>query len=371
MNINKFILYICTISITFYTAKLTSYSPIYLIYMFMFPFMIMCVLKKRYIAYSADVVVVFFLLIYILSTQFNYILTGPFINLFIALIGYIYIRIIKNKLEEKTLIKIIENMTRISIILLILDSVYRLMNPGVPNPEQFEYISNSERIWFYMYKFNTLMFADSNTTALIALILLFSTLSLEQYINTKSYKYEKFFLFLIIVFAISRSAYIGLFIGLLFFYYKNLKLVYKMIYVFFTIVIVVYISLLLSFYLENDGSFNSKFHIISLVLSKINFFSLSDFLFGIGMDQSSSFLGISTHILLLTYFIETGLIGLLIFSIFISIYLYKYNGIILTPILISSLSYFLYLGTPFLFIPLALIANLIDLRNKGKYIENR
>jgi hypothetical protein len=361
---SRLIIVILSGTITFYTAKITQASPIYIIYLLLFPLAVVFIIKRRYISFQSDAIIAFVLLIYIVLTQLQFLLSGEFINLFISLFAYMYIRSNKNILGEVPLINIFHTMQWISIIVLTIDSAYRLTHPAAPTAESFAIMEASESLWFYIYKFNSLMFADSNTTALIALVLYFSIYSIQVYMPIKSYKYEKLFLILLILLSFSRAAIIALIFGMLFISFHKLEKYWRLIFSFIIILLVFSIFLYLISYLGNDGSLNSKFHIISLVYEKIFTLSLSQFMFGIGFSNVENFLGIYSHLLLLTYLIETGLIGLALFILFIIVYTYKYNFIILFPVMIASLSYFLYVGAPFLFVPLALTANIIDLKRR-------
>lgn len=363
LNLKNIIFYLFSISITFYLAKITQLSPVYVIYLALFPLVLLTLFRINKVMFSKDVIILIIMLFYILITQLQHIFTGEFINLFISIYAYISIRFLKYKFDTKFYFILIKHMILVSIFTLSIDSVFRISNPMIPNMDDFEYVSENDKLWFYIYKFNTLMFADSNTVALVVLTLFF-TLSQIQTIYKINYVKEKSFLFLLLLFTFSRSAYIAFTIG--FFYEKFLKLK-KIKKIFLFLVITLFIVIFISYsysYFESDGSFNSKFKIISLVYEKFLSLSLFEILFGIGFGNSKEFLGIYTHLLFLTYFVESGLFGLLILIIFLTIYSFNYGSIIILPLMIAGLSYFAYLGTPFIFVPLAIFANLYDLRRK-------
>lgn len=361
LNLKNIVLYFFSISITFYLAKITQLSPVYVVYLILFPLAFLTLYKINKVIVSKDVIILIIMLFYILITQLQQIFTGEFINLFISLYAYIFIRFLKYKFDINFYFKLIKHMVFVSIITLSIDSLFRILNPIIPNMDDFEYVSGNDKLWFYIYKFNTLMFADSNTVALIVLTLFF-TLSQIQTIYKINYVKEKSFLFLLLLFTFSRSAYIAFTIGLFYEKFINLKRIKKIfLFLLITLFIVIFISYSFS-YFESDGSLNSKFKIISLVYEKFLSLSLFEILFGIGFGNSKEFLGIYTHLLFLTYFVESGLFGLLILIIFLTIYSFNYGSIIILPLMIAGLSYFAYLGTPFIFVPLAIFANIYDLR---------
>lgn len=368
LKLNHLIVFILSSSITFYASKFTQFSPIYIIYIFIFPLAIYTIVRNKFITYSLDAMIALILIIYISLTQFQYLFSGEFINLFISLYSYIYIRINVNKFSEEILLKIFNKMLWISIILLSIDSIYRIMNPSAPTAEAFAALEASENLFFYLYKFNSLMFADSNTTALICLILIFTIFSIQKEIKNVYYKNEKFILLLLLFSCLSRAAILSLIVGLIFLllFNSNISKIVKTFFLFLLIIATVFV-VVFNDSLITDESLKSKFQIIIMVYLKIQTLSFSELLFGIGFTQVESFLGIYSHLLILTYLIECGIIGLLIFLTFIGFYIFKYNSIVLLPILVVSLSYFLYAGTPFLFIPLAIIANIIDFKRRKKY----
>lgn len=368
LTLNHLIVFILSSSITFYASKFTQFSPIYIIYIFIFPLAIYTIVRNKFITYSLDAMIALILIIYISLTQFQYLFSGEFINLFISLYSYIYIRINVNKFSEEILLKIFNKMLWISIILLSIDSIYRIMNPSAPTAEAFAALEASENLFFYLYKFNSLMFADSNTTALICLILFFTIFSIQKEIKNVYYKNEKFILLLLLFSCLSRAAILSLIVGLIFLllFNSNISKIVKTFFLFLLIIATVFV-VVFNDSLSTDESLKSKFQIIIMVYLKIQTLSFSELLFGIGFTQVESFLGIYSHLLILTYLIECGIIGLLIFLTFIGFYIFKYNSIVLLPILVVSLSYFLYAGTPFLFIPLAIIANIIDFKRRKKY----
>jgi len=302
------------------------------------------------------------LLIYLLLTQFNNYFTGEFINIFIGIFSYLIFRFFWKKYNLLFFLKISKLMIFITVVILTLDTIYRLLHPTAPTLNDLNIINNSPNLWFYKYKFGTLLFADSNTVALVSLILFFYIKSLEnlKIVNKKYFKSCKKILFIVLISTFSRAAIISFFIGLSYIYLKKIndKLI-KILIIFFIIIFFVFTAVLFSNFVK-DGSLESKFFILYQFINILPHLSVDQIIFGIGLGKAEDYLGIYTHIIYITYLLEIGIIGFLLFIFFIIYYFYKYNDIILIPFLIVSFSYFLYLGTPFLFIPLALSANIID-----------
>lgn len=91
----------------------------------------------------------------------------------------------------------------------------------------------------------------------------------------------------------------------------------------------------------NDISFMSKFRIISYALDYISSASIGNILFGLGIGNAVDAIGIGAHNLLVTYFIESGLIGLMLFLILVTIIIYYLRlgaCVVVMPFIIASMS---------------------------------
>lgn len=364
LNISSNAIFILAISITFYSVKFTQFSPIYIIYLIVLFIASGKLLSSKKISLTTDMLIVSILLLYILLTQMENIFSGEVINLSIALMAYLYIRAMKNQKTISFMLKTFLYMIWVSIVTLSFDSVYRITHPGLPDMKNVEYAANSETLWIYIYKYNTIMFSDSNSTGLIALVLFFSILSVQRYYQHNSFKYAKLFLSLLLLFSISRASWIAFILGIILEYVLRKKNFTKLIYINIGLVLMIGVSFYFFQHFESDGSLDSKFAILSKVYDSIESSNYSQLFFGSGFRASVENLGIYTHLLLLTYFYETGIIGLLIFLTFLTYFIYIYNSIVLFPVMLVSLSFFLYVGTPFLFVPLAFIANIADYNRK-------
>jgi hypothetical protein len=108
-----------------------------------------------------------------------------------------------------------------------------------------------------------------------------------------------------------------------------------------------------------DDSLLSKFYILSLFCKYISSADVWNLMLGVGLDNSPAvFDGIYSHIHIVTAIVEFGFIG---FSLIIGFLLFclvtsRFKaGYVIVPNLILGLSYFLYLGSPFIFVPIALV----------------
>lgn len=363
-NISYGIALILFASITFYLAKITPISPIYVIYLIFLPMLAIVYFFSNKIILSIDVLLLIIVLLYILLSNiyFDHLnLNGEFINFYIGAIAYIFIRGIKYKISNEEYVKIIEASLKVSISILLISTLFRISNPDAPDGT-LNYIYYNEDSSFYLYKYNSLLFADSNTTGLIVLILHFFVLIAEKTNKLLLVpKYYKFTLIALIFLSFSRAAiFTFLLVQLIIKIFSIKSILYKFLLI--SLVISTIVSII--FYIFLDASFLVKFNILNLVYHYLQTASENQLLFGIGPGNAKEYLGIYTHSLYLTYLVETGIVGFIFFFIFIVYYMYKYDFYVLFSVLIVSISYFLYLGAPFLFLPLAILANLKDRRYK-------
>jgi hypothetical protein len=252
-----------------------------------------------------------------------------------------------------------------NLVILGIDSLYRLLNPTHPDVDKIALYADSQDKWFYLYKFNSLMFSDSNDTALVLIVLFFTVLSMPgQYFSLSKFKVYLVLIFLILM-TFSRAAYFVAILGFLNYKIASFTRLNKLI-IHSVLVIsgIISISIIYSLLLSDD-SFAVRLDIISMIYDLQSKSSFSKLLIGLGPGQGEEALGIYTHIFYLTYILELGFLGLILILTFFFLYMYRFGNIVLFPVLTIGLSFFLYLGTPFLFVPLALIANIYDLqRNK-------
>jgi hypothetical protein len=342
----------------FYLAKLTIFSPVYV----MSP--ILCTLifflipiGKHKLSPSGGVLIIFcvFLFSSLVLTD-NY---SSYVNLILGilvfLITYTTITNMKN-MNESILINGIMIGSWVVLFLISLDTIWRFSHPGAPT-EGIESALIRQGLMFYLYKYNTVMFADSNTVAL----LLQSIFFLHVYFYTIGYKqkYIMFFCFLLLLLTFSRAAVISTIICFVFIRYK---LFY---FKFVALAIVVALTALIMFFLTGldyqgvlDGSVRAKIDILYLLVEFIENSDFLRFLYGVGTGGSMSELGIYGHISFVTSIVEIGFLGSAIYLMFfITSVFYSRGGslIVIVPITITSLSYVFYLGAPFLFISVAII----------------
>jgi len=349
------------LSSTLYLAKITPYSPVYIISTVCIIFASIWTFKNTRFNLPTDARLAGVWLLYILITQIDN-FSGEFINISIGLAGYITVRLMKINSIEK-LANIYSNAFNFNVLILGTDSIYRISNPTAPTNEHLEVISQNEDLLIYLYKFNTLMFADSNTVALITLIFLFTLYVINKDIKVKI-SINSLWVWAMIGILFSTLSRAAIFSAIVAYFICTLglkvsKRIQLMAILFLLWALFAIISL--SEIKISDGSFNSKIDILSIFFDRFfKDYDVNSIIFGVGFNEYEKILGMSTHILIISILSSTGILGLMISFIFFTYYSIKYSFNILLPVAIASLSYFLYIGTPFLFIPIALIASLAD-----------
>lgn len=343
---------------SFYLAKLTQVSPVYIISIVATILFVFHSFTLSKISFPLPSIISFVFLVYAQFIQLmNYSSFSTYINLSFGLLAFISIVGVRDRYDYDFWI----NSARLYIAGVIffcgIDSVHRVLNPSAPSDEALEIINNSSELGFYLYKFGSMAFADSNTTALVCL----TAMMLCYYlIKHHAVKANTMFLVttLIMVSCLSRSAIIS---SMLTFFFFALGYKWRVFLIMFSPILLVFSLGFISFNIS-DGSLESKFYILSKFSEYLFSAPVSSILLGVGFDSSSAALdNIYGHILFVTLVVESGVVGFFLYMTFFATLLVNTKwktGIIILPLAISSLSYFFYLGAPFFFVSLALLYNL-------------
>jgi O-antigen ligase len=210
------------------------------------------------------------------------------------------------------------------------------------------------------------MFLDTNFTGLFIIVLLFLSMYLKKFFLYKMNNYI-FILFILCIFTFSRAAIIAMVIGLIFFFNAGCQFIKE---IKKRAILLFVISVIIGIYIYNilseDASFRTKVQIIDVFFNNLSYIhDKYTFWVGMGLGKSKEFLGIYAHNIFLLYFLETGLIGLILWLLSMTLILIKTNWkglMILFPFLIAAQSAVGY-GTHYLYAALAII---YLLNNKSK-----
>jgi len=226
-------------------------------------------------------------------------------------------------------------------LLFCLDGFWRLSHPYTVNIDKLESLG----IGFQIYKVNSFMYLDSNFVGLQAI--LFLSAFLYFFRNVRLYKFS-WFLYTIILgllilgtaLTFSRAAVISM-VMLFILYFLMGKRNSLIIFLFIAPVLFSFAGFYTYEKFNSDISFSSKFHIISATINYISNASLSNILFGLGVGNAVDAIGMGAHNILITYLLETGLLGMFLF---LSILLYLCCSlkddmlIVVFPFLITAMS---------------------------------
>lgn len=337
-----------------YMAKFGSFSPVYLFQIIFSVLMIYLLFRGKVAFYNESILFCVLLIAYTIVNLIGsaYKLSTA-INLICGLLSYMLIVASTEFFCMEKFISATKFSIKFILFVLSIDSFWRLTHPSAPTDEAYAIMMDSDNA-FYLYKFGSILFADSNTVALICLSICFLIFFIEKAMNVRWLFLSSLSVFLLVG-CLSRSAIISFLIS--FFLFCNISRKIKILISSMIIPLVIYFSV---DFFSQDQSLVSKFEIINNLLIFYENSDLPTILFGVGMDGSPNFLGgIYSHIHFVTLLVEFGLIGFLLYLLFMLSVITSTNGnalYILVPIFISGFSYFFYMGAPFFFIPLAVIS---------------
>lgn len=329
-----------------YLTRILPASPVHFVYIlsilivFLFPFY-KGKLSTNYISLLLLVASSYFLLLFVSSPPpavINIIMTftSPFLVYFFF----------NGKMIS---VKWINGYFLFYTIIFMFDGIWRLLHPAEMNLERLEELG----ILFQIYKLNSFMYMDSNFVGLQAICVL-SFMCWLCFYGLRLNKIVFFALCLSVFLTFSRSAIVaGIFVVLMTFLYKR-KISIVLLNAIFAI-FSFFIGIAVFYIFANDVSFLSKFHIFSVAKGYLYRSDVITLLFGVGIGNAKEYLGIGAHNLFVTFFIETGLIGLAIFLALVIYWFCKLKRgwlLLVFPTLLASMS----LGTtalPYLFTTVA------------------
>lgn len=279
-------------------------------------------------------IIIYFIFSQTLIKSYN---ISTLLNIILSLLVFIVVHNLAPHITTSKIYRYSKLLVYLSIPLLIFEALYRISNPLRID----EYIeAGREDIVFYAYKFNSIMYQDSNFVSIFILSLLFFWFYLNSKLKNKGY-FVTCILLILLLLTISRAAIITSTIFIILYFFK------KNIYKFRTIIGISFLLLItiLIPYLNElskfDGSFSSKFLIFKLTKDYFINASFLSIFFGVGLGNTYTNIGIGSHNILSLYLIESGVFG---FSLIVLFWLrllitsrYKV-GIVMFPFLIVSLS---------------------------------
>jgi O-antigen ligase len=361
-------------SVGWYATQL-GFSPIYLVYTLVIPFLIFAVVR-RHARLRLDFVVTVLLCLFCLGHFVANVvqhdeqpLNGSVANLMLGAGAYAILRCYSGRLTRHQYATLAGVMVWSTALVLAAATIYRLISPEELDPEQLRVYSEIDAE-FYQYKLGDPLFLDTNTTALVALSMV-GFLHQLWVRGTTIYEQRKalFVLLAVICLSYSRASWLATAVSLaiyLWFHQRNVTLKYLGVLV-ATAALLLLAQKAVSV-LDHDSSFQFKLSELDRITTYFINSDIMTILLGIGPGKAVETVGVFTHNLFLTYLLELGLVGLLLFIWFISLTVRR-AGLMLVPSLIAGISYYLYLGAPFLFVPVALLMNSVGAREAVQWAD--
>ena len=340
LNIRNVALFFTILFSGFYLTRILSLSPVYITFLIGVGAIVIYGFFNYRSAHISRASVwygiyIFYLIVtqFFLEPDFN-----TLINVLFSLSYFITILNIAFYANNTILVKYSKYFIWFTIILLAIEAGWRLTHPVFVLEGTDKDYRDKEGMLFYAFKFSSIMFKDSNFVGTYGLVAFF------YYYYLRRKKYVKsiiplIILFVLILLTLSRSAILTVFLTIVLLYFLTIKI--KLLH----ILLGVSFSMLLIFVvlpqIIEDESLLSKFTILELTWNYLQECSLLEFLFGVGFGNTVKHIGMGAHNLLVTHFIESGIIGLIFFLI-VNFSLIKrtkkYSLFLTIPLFISGMS---------------------------------
>lgn len=290
---------------------------------------------------------------------FNAELSGAYVNLVLGVLCFCVTMDILHRQNALISLKIINVGIVIAILLILIDTYVRIAYPIIDYDALSHYIAQGTE--FYIYKFNSVLFADSNSVAFMCLSFQFLSLILYTLYKRKKYFCYTLILGILSLLTFSRSALIANAIGVL--YYLNRKFLYK--HRGAIIASLILILFLIVFLYNDDESFTTKIYIYKSLLQSFYDNNIMTILFGVGLSNFFYQYNIAAHSLYVTMFAELGFFfGIIAFYLLYRTFVKsEYTAAYLIPLLVCGISFFPYVGLPFMYMNCAIVCWLTDQKN--------
>lgn len=318
--------------------------------------------RKRIIFYRSIIILPIILLFYYSITQIIIEADiGTLVNMMLSITTFITLIVYLPNINATDILKIAKRFINASIVLLIIEAIYRITNPSqdylatlVLQGKEIDFFEGL----FYAYKMNSFMFMDSNFVGLVIIVVYFLAFYLRK-IFKEIYRYQLIVLSILALLTFSRAAIFSMILFWLIFRYMSSEQKSAIYYIRLVVVLLLaifFIFIFLSYY-QNDGSLISKFYILEQALLFEENATIWQMLFGIGFGNAVYFLNIGAHNFILTFLVESGIVGL-VFLLLFWIHLLKNTnfavGYIMLPFLTCGLSLTSH-AVPYLYVAYAII----------------
>ncbi len=233
-------------------------------------------------------------------------------SILIPILFYILIISLAKKLSEKEIIYILKFIIIFSIPILLLEATYRISNP-IYIIDGVDIRTLSSYFHFYSYKFNSILFEDSNFVGVMIVVLFSVVLYLEDLLK-KKLLVLKLLLFIFVILTLSRASILVFIFMYILFYTKNLN--YRPIKLLIIITGIMLGTIIFALSLKDD-SFNTKLLMFNLFADYIHYTSPFNLLFGIGIgEHASNEYSLMYHNIIFQHIMDEGILGFTLLFIF-------------------------------------------------------
>lgn len=341
-----------------YLAGVSSFSPYYFFLVFsVFLFGIYLNYNSKIIVSNSFVITLFFLLYTLLSSGFISSILNSRIWI-ISQITFLLCIMILVQLTELQLYRLSRKFIRLSILILIVECIYRFLHPNLSMQSKLiESNGEGSMHLFYVFKTNSLMFLDSNFVGLLIICVFFYCYYLFYY-KKLNYFFEMLCLFILNILTLSRASILTMILvllGIKLYQLSNNKPIVRLFLYFFIFMCVFSIPFILFLIGNLDVSFLER---LTVITDSFEVFSDNIFLFllGDGCNSAVKYVGRGAHVFIFTMIYGGGAISLLLFLFQCICFYFDTNKraiLIILPFFICGLS----LGDlmSFFYVPIALI----------------
>lgn len=339
IRVNKLAL-ISIISFSGYYITKMPLSPIYVFVVIGLILSLASIAISFKVYMNKIIVIAIIFLIYILLSEWLLMTANisPISNFIISIVVFVSVYTISYKSRSDIIINASEKMIYFSLPLLAYEAWYRISNPVF----YVDFASrNRPDLEFYYFKYNSVMYMDSNFVGIFVLMLIFFLLYIKQYTN-KNYYILFAMLITLDILSISRASIIAMLIFLLLYPFRLHFYRYKKILLTISILIVPFLFMIKFDMLHvTDDSLSTKFDIIERTNKYFTEANYIDKVFGVGFGNAFQVLDIGAHNIFVGYLVESGAVGLMLFIYLWSRILFdsKYKaGIVMFPYLLNGMS---------------------------------
>ena len=317
-NVNIYCSLLLIIFCSAYLTQLTSFSPFYFAYAFALLLFILSFLQNPHTHIYRMMLYLFILLI---AAEINSFI-GYMINPHSDESYYMFLDLMFNQFLTVFLLLLLSNSKNIlfvqksvdayyyvAVVFGFADFIYRVIHRGY---------GASGWKFFYNYKFNSIMFLDSNWTGFIYMIAFAFFIYLRSCNIFNISKRKCSILLLLVLLSFSRAALFCCFIVLFFdFYMRRQKSERLLILSIAGILFPVLFYCVFLFFLQ-DGSFRTKLELLNGILYYIQHIDIIHLLFGNGIGSASNNLpllgniNLGGHLYIVVKLITFGLVGFLL-----------------------------------------------------------